>query len=89
MSKINRKRTSTKISELTISRTPTGGTTDGDVILFVHRSGSTSFGGTSNVGGGARAENEFNLKSNTKYVISATTFADVYVTLNLNWYENL
>lgn len=32
--------------------------------------------------------NEFILKPNTKYVVSVETFADVYVTFHLDYYEH-
>lgn len=85
---INRNRNSLNTSTLTVSRAPVSGTTDGTVILFNSRVGNTSAGGTNNTDGSGRNSNEFILKTNTKYIISATTYANIWVTLHLDWYEN-
>lgn len=86
---INRNRVGTpNVAGTIITRTPTGGTTDGAVILMNHRSGATGVGSKTIAAGGARGGNEFVLKPNTKYVISVTTYADVWVGLDLDWYEH-
>jgi len=85
---INRRRVGTvDIAETVVTRTPIGGTTDGNIVLFSVRTGSTGIAGKTIEGGAARAENEFVLRPNTKYIISITTYADVYATCKLDWYE--
>lgn len=65
-----------------VYRGVTGGTTDGSVTLLTQRSGATespvSF----------RALGEYILRSNTKYVVTLTTYSNVYATLVLNWNEH-
>lgn len=85
---VNRRRVGAlSIAETIVTRTPTGGTTDGAIILFNMRNGITGVAGKSVEAGQAQATNEWILKPNTKYVISVTTYADVYVSCILDWYE--
>jgi len=83
LSKMNRYLSSTRVSSASIHRGTSGGTTDGADVLYNKRVGATGPRSPGNIGRG----NEFILKRNTKYVVSITTFADVYVSLNLDWYE--
>lgn len=86
---VNRRRVGTPAaSTVTVSRTPTGGTTDGTTTLFSKRAGITGAGSKSIEGSSTRDINEWILKPNTKYVISITTYADVFVTCQLDWYEH-
>jgi len=85
---INRNRNSSNTAGITVHRGYTNGTTDGATTVFKVRSGSTNVGGRTVFGGGVRGVNEFVLKQNTKYIIKIETFATVYVTLDLNWYEH-
>lgn len=70
-----------------VSRTPTGGTTDGAVVLFSMRNGITDVASKNIEGSNARATNKWILAPDTKYVVSITTYADVYATLIVDWYE--
>ena len=89
LSVVNRRRVGTPtVATTTVSRTPTGGNTDGATILFSKRAGITGVGSKSVEGGSARDTNEWILKPNTKYVVSITTYADVYATMKLDWYEH-
>jgi len=47
----------------------------------------TGSAGKSVESGSARATNEVGYLHNTKYVVSVTTYADVYVSCQLDWYE--
>lgn len=86
---LNRNRVGTpNVAGTILTHTPTGGSTDGTVVLVNHRSGATGQGSKTVSGGGLRGGNEFVLKPATKYVISVTTYADVWVTLDLDWYEH-
>lgn len=82
----NRNNTTTNAG-LVIHRGTSGGTTDGATALWTHRSGASSLGALAASPGQARGE-EFVLKQNTKYVIAVTTYANVYVTFDLDWYEH-
>ena len=89
LSVVNRRRVGTPTeATVTVSRAPTGGTTDGATILYSRRSGITGVGSKSVEGGAARATHEWILKPNTKYVVSITTYAAVYASLLLDWYEH-
>ena len=89
LAEINRNRVGTPTSATVIvTHTPTGGTTDGATTIMNHRSGATGVGSKTIAAGGARGGNEFVLKPNTKYVIAVTTYADVWVSLDLDWYEH-
>lgn len=80
----------TTSASVVVFRGVTGGSTDGTITLFSKRVGATdatvefisSFGNS-------RGANEFILNPNTKYVVKVTTYRDVYVTLDLNWYEHI
>ena len=86
---LNRRRVGTPaVAAVVVTHTPTSGTTDGTVTLINHRSGATGVGSRTIAAGGTRGGNEFILKPNTKYVISATTYADVWITLQIGWYEH-
>ena len=88
LAEINRDRNSPNTSGVVVTTTPTSGDTDGATTILAIRSGATNQGSKTIEGAGTRGQNEFILKPNTKYVISVTTFATVYVTLELNWYEH-
>ena len=89
LAEMNRRRVGTpSTAGVIVTRTPTGGTTDGATTLFSMRNGLTSVAGKNIEGGTARAINEWILKPNTKYVVSVTTYADVLVTCLLDWYEH-
>ena len=89
LSEINRNRVGTPAAAGTIvTRTPTGGDTDGATTILTTRVGSTGVGSKTLSGGGARGTNEYILKPNTKYVVSVTTYAAVFVSLELDWYEH-
>ena len=86
---INRNRVGTPTAATVIvTHTPTAGDTDGTTILINHRSGATGVGSKTIASGGMRGGNEFVLKPSTKYVISVTTYADVWVSLDIDWYEH-
>jgi hypothetical protein len=87
---VNRRRTGTpNAAGTTVSRTPVGGATDGAVTLFSMRNGITNVASKNIEGGEARATNEWILAPNTKYIVSITTYAAVYATCVLDWYENI
>lgn len=89
MAEINRNRVGTpNVAGTIITRTPTGGTTDGAVTLCQVRAGSTGVSGKTVSGGGARGQNEFVLKPSTKYIASVTTYAATYVSIEFDWYEH-
>ena len=88
MAEVNRNRRSVNTATTIVTRTPTGGTTVGTTVISTARSGATSIASKTIASGAARGTNEFVLKINTKYVISVTTFADVWVSLHLDWYEH-
>ncbi len=88
LAEINRDRNSTETSDVIVTTTPTAGATDGATTILSIRAGATGQGAKTVEGGGSRGQNEFILKRNTKYVISVTTFAAIYVTLELNWYSH-
>jgi hypothetical protein len=89
LSEVNRRRVGTPTAATVIvTASPTGGSTDGATILFTMRNGITSIAGRNIEGSSARATNEWVLKPNTKYVVSVTTYAAVYVTMILDWYEH-
>jgi hypothetical protein len=88
LTEINRNRESNNAAGVAVTHTPTGGSTDGSVTLLAVRVGTTSAGARTASAGGARDRNEFILARNTKYVVAAETFADIYVNLILDWYEH-
>lgn len=86
---INRNRVGTpSAATVVVTHTPTSGTTDGATTIMNKRIGATGVGNKTLTAGGVRGANEFVLKPNTKYVVSATTYAAVYVSLGLDWYEH-
>ena len=86
---INRNRVGTPTAAATVvTRTPTGGATDGAIIILAVRVGATGVGSKTISGGGARGTNEYVLKPNTKYVLAIQTFADIYVSVCIDWYEH-
>ena len=89
LSAVNRRRVGTlKEATTTVLRGATGGTTDGATVLFSMRNGITNIAGKNIEVGAVRATNEWVLAPNTKYVVSVTTYAAVYVTCLLDWYEH-
>ena len=89
LTEINRNRVGNPTAAtLIVTRTPTSGSTDGTTTIFAKRSGATGQGSKTLEGGGFRGENEFILKPNTKYVVAIETFANVYVSFRMNWYEH-
>ena len=89
LSEVNRRRVGTPdAATVIVTRTPTDGATDGATTILATRSGSTGVASKTISAGGARGENEFILKPNTKYVIAITTYANIYVSLQLDWYEH-
>lgn len=88
LTEINRSRIGTpNVAGTIVTRTPTGGSTDGATTITSRRVGATGVASKTLTGGGNRGTNEFILKPNTKYVVAITTFADIYVTFCLDWYE--
>lgn len=86
---VNRRRVGVPtVATVTVTRTPTGGTTDGAITLFSMRSGLTNVASRNIETGIARAIDEWILKPNTKYIVSITTYSASYVTALLNWYEH-
>ncbi len=77
-----------RAADLIISRGPSGGTTVGDIVIYTKRTGSTGVASKTIEGGGTKERNERILAPSTKYNIAITTFADVWVTLDLGWYMN-
>lgn len=89
LAEVNRRRVPPVSTAATVvTRTPTGGTTDGATILFSRRNGITGVAGKSVETAGARDTSEWILAPGTKYVISVTTYADVFVSVKLDWYEH-
>ncbi|KKK64067.1 hypothetical protein LCGC14_2987960 [marine sediment metagenome] len=86
---INRRRVGTPpVAGVIFDTVVSGGSTDGATTLLNHRSGATGQGSKTISAGGVRGSNEFILKPNVKYVIAVTTYADVWVSIDLDWYEN-
>lgn len=83
---INRNRNVTTASTVIVTRTPTDGTTVGATVLRSSRNGSTGVASKTVSASDLRASSEFILKPATKYVLTVTTYADVYVTFRANWY---
>ena len=89
LAEINRNRVGTPTAATVIvTRTPTGGTTDGATTILSRRAGSTGVAGKTVAAGGTRGNNEFVLKPSTKYVVAVETFADIYVTFMVDFYEH-
>ena len=85
---VNRNRNSSTMPTMVMHRAVSGGTTDGATTMWTHRAGATNSGGQSGSPGGSRGIEEFILKQNTKYIITIETFADVYVTFDVDFYEH-
>jgi len=88
LSAYNRNRNSTNKAGVIIHRAASGGTTDGATTLFSLRGGSTNVAGKTISGGSARDTNEWVLMQNTKYIVTVTTYANVYVSAIFDWYEH-
>jgi len=89
LTELNRNRVGTPTAATVIvTHTPTSGSTDGATTLVNHRSGATGVGSKTVSAGSMRGSNEFVLKPNTKYVIAVTTYADVWASLDIDWYEH-
>lgn len=89
LTNINRNENSSITSEILIHRGVSGGSTDGTVVPLGLRMGTTGQGNKSLIGGNSRGENELMLKRNTKYIITVTTFANVWVTAVFDWYDHI
>jgi hypothetical protein len=87
LAEINRNRNSSNEAGVAVARAPTNGS-DGSTTIFSIRTGATGVASKTVASGGARGQNEFILKQNTKYVVAVTTYAAVQVSLDLNWYEH-
>jgi hypothetical protein len=86
---INRRRVGTPtVATLSVKRTTSAGTTDGAITIESKRVGATGSGSKTISAGGSRGNNEYILKPNTKYVVAITTYAAVYVSMCLDWYEH-
>ena len=85
---INHDRNSSNESILVVHRAVSGGLTDGATTVFTKRTGATGVGSKTVGWGEAGHGEEYILKQNTKYIISVTTYAAVYVSLELDWYEH-
>ena len=89
LAEINRRRVGTPAtSTVIVTHTPTAGATDGAVTLWSKRVGASGVSSKTLTGGGARGVNEFVLKPSTKYVIAVQTFAAVFVSFDVDWYEH-
>jgi hypothetical protein len=85
---INHNRNSANTSGLVIHRDYTSGTTDGATTIIQERLGATGVGAKTIATSDSGHSQEFILKQNTKYIIAITTYADVYISLELDWYEH-
>jgi len=84
----NRQRNSVNTAGLTVYSGTSGGLTDGATTIFRQRDGATGIPGRVLIASGERGNNEFVLLQNTKYVVAVETFANVYVSFALDWYEH-
>ena len=82
LDEVNHNRNSSKVAGVAVHRDVAAGTTDGATTVFTQRTGTNWASST------ARGTNEYILAQNTKYVISVTTYAAVFVSLELDWYEH-
>ena len=82
----NRNRTATPASSTTVVYRGATGGHNGNTTIFTKRAGAS--GKFTSATGDSRGTNEFILNSNTYYVVTTTTYANVYVTLELQWYEH-
>ena len=85
---INRNRNSGNSATIAVHRGYSAGTTNGATTIYNHRAGATGAGVSGGQTGAARGINEYMLKQNTKYIIAVTTYANVYATVVLDWYEH-
>jgi hypothetical protein len=85
---VNHDRNSDTTGTLVIHRDYSSGTTNGAVILFTERAGATGVAGRPVSTGEGKHSREYILKQNTKYILAITTYADVFVSLELDWYEH-
>lgn len=88
LSEINRDRNSSNTAGVAVHRDYTAGTTDGAVTIWQSRTGTTSQGGNLSIGPADGGRPEYVLKQNTQYIIAVQTFASIYVSLELDWYEH-
>lgn len=85
---INRNRNSSDTAGVTVHRDFTAGTTNGATTIWAIRVGSTSQGGNLSGSGAGRGQLEYILKQNTQYIVAVQTFATIYASLELDWYEH-
>jgi hypothetical protein len=86
---VNRNRNSGNTATLVVHRAYSDGSTDGATTILTSRVGATGIAPSKTLAvSGTRAESEWILKQNTKYIVSVTTYADVYVTARFDWYEH-
>lgn len=85
---INRNRVGTPAAAtVVVHRDISGGATDGATPIKTFRLGATDK--FSALPGEAQGRRGYVLKPNTKYVISVTTYGNVYVTMRLHWCEHV
>lgn len=85
---INRNRVGTPAAAtVAVHRDVSGGSTDGAVTIKNIRHGATNQ--PTNELAELDSQNEYTLKPNTKYIVTATTYAAVVVSLHLNWLEHV
>ena len=86
---INRRRVGTPTAAtVTVHRVVSGGATDGATTIFSLRAGATGGGNKTVSTGGHRGMNEYILKPDTKYIVTITTYANIYVSFHIVWYEH-
>ena len=88
LAEINHHRRSTKTAGVVVHRAVSSGSTDGTTTLFSKRTGATGVASKTINSGQAGHDQEWILGKNKKYIITVTTYADVYVSLDLDWYEH-
>ncbi len=91
LTELNRNRNSVTAAGTTVHRgiaTVSPATSDGTTVVDSSRVGATGQGNKTISPGADRGGSEIILKQDTKYTVAVETFADVYVTLHLDWYEN-
>ena len=88
LAEINHNRRSTNTAGVAVHREVSGGSTDGAITLFSKRTGSTGVGSKTISSSEAGHNEEWILGKNKKYIITVTTYANVYVSLDLDWYEH-
>lgn len=86
---VNRNQNADSVATMQAYRGVQGGTTDGLVDVLRLRSGATEKLGKTTIATGGHAEQfAYILKQDTRYVITAETFGEAHVSLDLNWYEH-